>query len=149
MDNVDPAAWANVGLQALEVVGAIIGFVGGIAALLFRRTFATRDDLVKYCNEHAQEHHALEQRLASGENRFVALSGAIEMVKAAAEQARDAAKSAHDAVDRMGSLDVDIADLRGSIKAVQASLAPIERLTMGMVEGHMAENRATKTTRTR
>ena len=59
MDNVDPAAWANVGLQALEVVGAIIGFVGGIAALLFRRTFATRDDLVKYFNEHEQEHHAL------------------------------------------------------------------------------------------
>jgi hypothetical protein len=49
----------------------------------------------------------------------------------------------------MGEMHVEIADLRGDIKALESALRPIERLTMGMVEGHMAEGRATKPTRNR
>jgi hypothetical protein len=139
------AAWAHVFLQALEVIGGICGMVGGMAVLLFRRTFATRDDLLAYFKDHGVEHHELEKRLAAGENRFTEIAGAIRMVQTAAEQATKAADQAHAAADRMERVHVDIAALRGDVKALEVALRPIERLTMGMVEGHMAEGRANPT----
>ncbi|MBU6430489.1 MAG: hypothetical protein KGR26_15840 [Cyanobacteria bacterium REEB65] len=131
MSDANAAAWAHVLLQTFEILGGIGGAIGGMALLLARRTFATRDDLARAIADHAQEHQQLDERLASGENRFTALAGAIDMVRVAAEKAEAAA-------DRISGIHVELADLRGDIKAIEAALQPIERLTMGMVEGHMA-----------
>jgi chromosome segregation ATPase len=141
MADATAAAWAHVILQTFEILGGICGSIGGLALLLARRTFATRDDLSRAIADHAQEHQRLDQRLANGENRFTALSGSIDMVRMAAEQARDAADQARDAADRIQMIHVELAELRGDFKSVEAKLQPLERLTMGMVEGHMAEGR--------
>lgn len=141
-------AWAHVALQALEIVGGIGGAIGGLVILLFRRTFASRDEMLKYFEGHATEHQELELRLAKDENRFTEISGAIKIVQLAAEQALSAANEARAAADHLAQVHVDIADLRGDIKAIEAALHPIERLTMSMVDGHMADGRG-KSTRTR
>lgn len=135
MVDATAAAWAHVILQTFEILGGIGGAIGGLAVLLARRTFATRDDLDRAIAEHAQEHQRFDQRLADGEVRFAKLSGSIDMVRVAAEQARDAA-------NRVTSVHLELADIRGDIKAIEASLQPLQRLTMGMVEGHMAEGQA-------
>lgn len=134
MSDGNAAAWVHVGFQAVEVIGGLLGTVGGLAVLLARRTFVTRDELLRTVSEHAKDHQLIDQRLANGENRFTALSGSIDMVRQAAEQARDAAL-------KVEGVHVDIADLRGEMKALGATLEPIQRLTMDMVEGHMADGR--------
>ena len=139
MSDGNTAAWAHVVLQGLEIIGGVGGMLGGLVVVLARRTFATRDDLARQFADHAHEHQELEQRLAAGENRFVALSGAIDMVKLAAEQAKAAADEARAAADRVGDLHIELAEMRGDIKAIDSALKPIERLTMNMVEGHMAD----------
>lgn len=141
MSDGTAAGWMQVILQALQIVGGIGGTICCLAVMLGRRLLVTRDDLSKYSMDHAKEHQLLDQRLANGESRFVELRGSIEMVKMAADQATRAADRASTAAEKVSSAHVEIADLRGNMKAIETALKPIERLTMDMVEGHMADGR--------
>jgi hypothetical protein len=123
-------AWATFVVEFLSALGGVIGTIAGLAALLMRRTFASKEELAKRFSVHDGEHLTLNQRLADGETRFATLSGSIEIVKVAAEQAKEAAHEARDAADNVNAASVEIAELKGSIKS-------IERLTLTMVEGHM------------
>lgn len=131
MTDENLVAWGHFILEILTALGGLIGTIAGLGALLARRTFASKEDLERRFAVHDGVHNELAQRMADGETRFARLSGAIEMVKAAADQAKDAANDARDAADQAKEASVEIAEMKGSIRS-------IERLTMTMVEGHMA-----------
>ena len=135
MSDGSVAAWVHVGFEAIGIVGGMLGTVGGMAVLLARRTFVTREELARATTDHATVHTEINTRLAAGENRFTELRGSIDMIGAAAQQSKEAAQTASDAANRVM---VSVADLHGEIKALDAALKPVERLTMDMVEGHMS-----------
>ncbi len=137
MTGPEAESWIGISLKILEFVGCLIGAAGGVIMLLARKTFASIEDVESRFEKHQEEHEELDGRLAAGDNRFTALTAAIEAVKLAAEQARHAAEQASQAAGKVNSVEVSIARLSGDIKALDAALKPVERFTMTMVEGHM------------
>jgi hypothetical protein len=135
MSDGSVAAWVHVGFEAIGIVGGMLGFVGGMAVLLARRTFVTRDELGRAMTDHATVHQVIDARLANGEKSFTELRGMIDMIGAAAQQAKEAGNAAREAAN---TVNVNVADLRGEIRALDATIKPIERLTLDMVEGHMS-----------
>lgn len=142
MSDGSVAAWVHVGFEAIGIVGGMLGTVGGMAVLLARRTFVTRDELGIAITEHAVVHQKIDDRLNASDGRFIALQGSIDKVASAAQEASNAAEKAatagNAARDAAHTMSNDIAELHGEIKALDATMKPIERLTMDMVEAHMA-----------
>ena len=78
----------------------------------------------------ASKIEGVERRLAEGETRFAHLGDAINRVG-------EAAKKAESAATKIGGVELQLAELTGAIKALQATVGPIEHFNKVLVEGHM------------
>lgn len=99
------------------------------AAWSLRRGFVTKEQFDAYRDEHDEEHDALIGRLNAGDVRFTRLETILEHMPT---------KEDVDAlIERLGQTGIEIAGLRGDIKAINAVIRAVQRDNDLLVEGHM------------
>ena len=109
-----------------EVLGVIVPILMAALMWYLSRQFASKADLSE-----------IKTRLEEGEVRFNALERAILDASLSAKGAKDAADRVQDAAEKVYRVEVNIAELRGDIKALAASLKHIDRFGEMMVHGHL------------
>ena len=90
------------------------------------RQFASKSDLAE-----------ITKRLEEGDERFNNLEKAILDASLSAKGAKDAADRVQDAAEKVYGVEVNIAELRGDIKALAATLKHLDRFSDIIVQGHM------------
>ena len=78
-----------------------------------------------------------EERLDSGERRFVSIETLIREATHAADEAKRAADRATTAADKIADMRVSLAELGGELKMVTALLQRVEKNAGLLLEGHL------------
>ncbi|BAE49275.1 hypothetical protein [Paramagnetospirillum magneticum] len=121
--------WTDIGLKVAEIVGALLGTIGGVLIWMVRHTLVSQDDLRARFEEHDEDHKELDKRLVDGERQFAAILADLEHLPDHEDIA--------DLKDRIGAVEGSVKALGATIDGLKEVLERVERPLNILVEHHM------------